>query len=152
MDRSESQRNDNKPPAPDRPPIISAIDVAKQFTTRAGANVVALRDVTLDIGHDQFVTLVGPSGCGKSTFLKLIAGVTAPSAGEVRLNGQRVERPSQKVGMVFQRPVLLPWRSVLNNVLFPIEMLGWSIRSYREVAEHLIDLVGLRGFEFGVSE
>jgi NitT/TauT family transport system ATP-binding protein len=128
-------------------PLVSLIGVSKQFATRAGNDIVALRDITLTIPRDQFVTLVGPSGCGKSTALKLIGGITPPSEGEVRLNGQRLERPSRKIGMVFQRPVLLPWRNVVDNVLFPIEMLGWSVQAYRDTAKRLIELVGLRGFE-----
>jgi NitT/TauT family transport system ATP-binding protein len=127
--------------------IISVTDVGKIYSTRAGSSVAALRDVTVDVEKDQFVTLVGPSGCGKSTLLKLIAGVMAPTVGEIKLNGQRLERPSRRVGMVFQRPVLLPWRSVLDNILFPIEMLGWPVSKYRDTAVHLINLVGLRGFE-----
>jgi NitT/TauT family transport system ATP-binding protein len=121
--------------------------IAKLFPTRAGTSVVALRDVTFDIQPDQFVTLVGPSGCGKSTLLKLIAGIMPVSSGEVRFHGQRLEQPSRKIGMVFQRPVLLPWRSVLGNILFPIQMLGWPVETYRETADRLIELVGLQGFE-----
>ena len=128
-------------------PRVSLTSVSKRFVTRAGAEITALRDITLAIARDQFVTLVGPSGCGKSTVLKLISGITPPSEGEVRLNGQRLERPSRKIGMVFQRPVLLPWRNVVDNVLFPIEMLGWPVQAYRDTAKRLIKLVGLQGFE-----
>jgi NitT/TauT family transport system ATP-binding protein len=133
--------------ASDRMPLVSLLGVDKRFTTRAGADVVALRDITLAISRDQFVTVVGPSGCGKSTLLKLIGGITPPSAGEVRLAGRRLQRPSRKIGMVFQRPVLLPWRTVFDNVLFPIEMLGWPVQAYRDAAKSLIELVGLNGFE-----
>lgn len=142
-----SDQNDEERPSLEKTPIISLAGVGKLFPTRARTNVVALRDVTFDIQPDQFVTLVGPSGCGKSTLLKLIAGIMPVSSGEVRFHGQRLEQPSRKIGMVFQRPVLLPWRSVLGNILFPIQMLGWPIQSYRETADRLIELVGLRGFE-----
>src|SRR4051812_33350375 len=81
--------------------LVSLTGVSKRFVTRAGAEITALRDITFAIARDQFVTLVGPSGCGKSTVLKLISGITPPSEGEVRLNGQRLERPSCKIGMVF---------------------------------------------------
>jgi NitT/TauT family transport system ATP-binding protein len=134
-------------PSLEKIPIISLTGIAKLFPTRAGTSVVALRDVTFDIQPDQFVTLVGPSGCGKSTLLKLIAGIMPVSSGEVRFHGQRLEQPSRKIGMVFQRPVLLPWRSVLGNILFPIQMLGWPVETYRETADRLIELVGLQGFE-----
>lgn len=127
--------------------MISLEGVTKRFITRAGDSVLALDKVALDIGRDQFVTLVGPSGCGKSTLLKIVSGIIPPTEGRVRLGGEVLERPSRKIGMVFQRPVLLPWRSVLDNVLFPIEMLGWPVARYREEALRLIQLVGLQGFE-----
>lgn len=127
--------------------MISLEGVTKRFITRAGDSVLALDKVALDIGRDQFVTLVGPSGCGKSTLLKIVSGIIPPTEGRVRLGGEVLERPSRKIGMVFQRPVLLPWRSVLDNVLFPIEMLGWPVARYREEASRLIQLVGLQGFE-----
>ena len=128
-------------------PLVSLAGVTKRFVTRAGADVLALQEVALSIPRDQFVTVVGPSGCGKTTLMKLIGGITPPSHGEIRLDGQILDRPSRKIGMVFQQPILLPWRSVLDNVLFPIEMLGWPVESYRDEARRLIELVGLAGFE-----
>jgi NitT/TauT family transport system ATP-binding protein len=128
-------------------PLISLTGVTKRFAARSGNDVLALKEVSLDIPRDQFVTLVGPSGCGKSTLMKLIGGLTTPSDGVVKLDGNVLDRPSRDVGMVFQRPVLLPWRSVLDNILFPIQMLGWSIPKYLDEAHRLIELVGLRGFE-----
>ena len=128
-------------------PLVSLADVTKSFVTRAGTDVLALREVSLSIPRDQFVTVVGPSGCGKTTLMKLIGGITPPSQGEIRLDGQILDQPSKKIGMVFQQPILLPWRSVLDNVLFPIEMLGWPVGSYLDEARRLIELVGLAGFE-----
>jgi len=129
------------------PPIISVQGINKRFVTRAGSTVLALDNVSVDIEANQFVTLVGPSGCGKSTLLKIISGVIPPSEGSLSLDGQPLTRPSRKLGMVFQRPILLPWRSVLDNVLFPIEMLGWPVEKYRDEAYRLINFVGLGGFE-----
>lgn len=137
----------NESACPPAGSMISLEGVTKRFITRAGDSVLALDKVALDIGRDQFVTLVGPSGCGKSTLLKIVSGIIPPTEGRVRLGGEVLERPSRKIGMVFQRPVLLPWRSVLDNVLFPIEMLGWPVARYREEASRLIQLVGLQGFE-----
>lgn len=128
------------------PPFVSLEKVTKRFVTRSGSEVLALREVTMDIPRDQFVTLVGPSGCGKSTLMKLIGGIIPPTEGEVRISGRPVLGPSKNIGMVFQKPVLLPWRSVLDNVLFPIEMLGWPVKQYREEAERLIHMVGLDEF------
>ena len=127
--------------------IVSADRVTKRFVTRSGAEVLALKEVSIDIPRDQFITLVGPSGCGKSTLLKLIGGVIYPSDGEMRLDGQPLGGPSREIGMVFQKPVLLPWRSVLENVLFPIQMLGWPLRDYRDEAMRLIEMVGLKDFK-----
>ncbi len=128
-------------------PLVSLQGVSRTFITRAGASVTALEGVTLDIGRDQFVTVVGPSGCGKTTLMKLVGGISAPSRGTVKLAGEILTRPSRKAGMVFQRPVLLPWRTVLENVLFPLEMLGWPVEGRRDEARRLIELVGLGGFE-----
>ena len=109
--------------------------------------VTALQDVTLDIARDEFVTVVGASGCGKSTLLRLVGGLVPPSDGRVLREDRPVRGPSRDVGIVFQSPVLLPWRSALDNVLFPIEIMGWPVAPYRAEAARLLDLVGLRGFE-----
>jgi NitT/TauT family transport system ATP-binding protein len=127
--------------------IMSLTGVTKRFSTRANDSVLALDRIALDVQKNQFVTLVGPSGCGKSTLLKIMSGIIAPSEGDIRFGGGRLAKPSRQIGMVFQRPVLLPWRPVIDNVLFPIDMLGWNVADYREEALRLIDLVGLRGFE-----
>src|SRR5215471_14974957 len=127
--------------------MIALRDVSKRYTTRAGDTVVAVDGVTLDVAADEFVTIVGASGCGKSTLLKLIGGLIAPTAGRILLRDEPVTGPSRDTGMVFQTPVLLPWRSVRDNILFPIEILGWPMRDYRAEADRLIGLVGLRGFE-----
>jgi len=88
--------------------------------------VPALEDVSLDVGENEFVSVVGTSGCGKSTLLKLVAGLTPATRGSIHVRDQIVREPFTDVGFVFQQPVLLPWRSVLDNVLFSVEMLAWS--------------------------
>jgi NitT/TauT family transport system ATP-binding protein len=128
-------------------PLISVREIQKRFITRTGGAVTALDRTSLDIAEDEFVTIVGPSGCGKTTLLRLIAGIVPPSSGEIVLKGRKVLRPSREIGMVFQQPILLSWRTVLDNVLFPIEMLGWAVAKYRDEAMRLIELVGLKGFE-----
>ena len=109
--------------------------------------VTALEKVSFDIQAGNFVSIVGPSGCGKSTLLKIISGLLPASSGKVSLSGRRVEQPLENVGMVFQAPVLLKWRSVLGNVLLPVEFAKLDVADYAAKARDLIKLVGLAGFE-----
>ena len=109
--------------------------------------VHALDDVSLEIGTNEFVTLVGRSGCGKSTLLRLIAGLVPASRGEISVAGTPVKGPRRDVAMVFQSPALLPWRNVIDNVLLPIEVMKLDKSRYRNEAGELLELVGLAGFE-----
>jgi len=127
--------------------VIRLDHVGKTYRTRRGDQVHALEDIDLEVGDAEFVTLVGASGCGKSTLLKVVAGLTPPTRGSVRLRDAVVREPCPDVGFVFQQPVLLPWRSVLDNVLFSVEMLGLDVKPYRKPAGDLLDLTGLAGFE-----
>jgi NitT/TauT family transport system ATP-binding protein len=120
--------------------VIRLDHVEKTYRTRRGDLVRALEDLSLAVGENELVTLVGASGCGKSTLLKLVAGLTPPT-------DARVHEPFPDVGFVFQQPVLLPWRSVLDNVLFSVEMLGLEPRQFRKQAGDLLELTGLGGFE-----
>src|SRR5438128_5668586 len=127
--------------------MIEIREVAKAYRSRHGDVVQALTDVTLEVRDKEFVRLVGPSGCGKSTLLKLVAGLVPPTRGEIVIQGRPVREPFPDVGFVFQSAVLLPWRAVLDNVLFSSEMLGQSREHYRGRALALIELAGLAGFE-----
>jgi len=127
--------------------VIRLDHVEKTYRTRRGDLVPALDDITLEVGENEFVTLVGPSGCGKSTLLKLVAGLVPLTRGRIDIRDQAVHEPFPDVGFVFQQPVLLPWRSVLDNVLFSVEMLGLDPRQYRKPAGDLLELTGLAGFE-----
>jgi len=109
--------------------------------------VTALKDVSFSIKQNEFVTLVGPSGCGKSTLLKLIGALIRPSRGTLLFDGTPLLRPTRDVGIVFQDAVLLEWRTVLDNVLLPTEILGLDKVKSRNRAIDLINLVGLGGFE-----
>jgi NitT/TauT family transport system ATP-binding protein len=126
--------------------MISISGVSRTFTGRAGA-VEALRDIDLDVHDGEFVAVIGRSGCGKSTLLRLIAGLLPVTGGEVRVAGQPVRRPRRDIAMVFQRPALLPWRSVLDNVLLPVEVFRWRRAEHRQHALDLLEMVGLAGFE-----
>jgi NitT/TauT family transport system ATP-binding protein len=127
--------------------LIRIENVSKLFRARSGTPVHALHDIDLHIAEKEFVTIVGRSGCGKSTLLRIIAGLIEPTRGRVTVRGQEVKRPIREVSLVFQRPALLPWRSVIENVLLPVEILGLDRRAHRKEAEELLVLVGLEGFE-----
>ena len=107
----------------------------------------ALRAVSVDIHPGEFVSFVGPSGCGKSTLLKLIGGLLAPSGGDIAVGGRKVSGPRRDVGVMFQTSVLFPWRTVLENVLLPIEVFGLERSSELDKARGILRLVGLDGRE-----
>ena len=107
----------------------------------------ALRGVQLEIAPQHFVALVGPSGCGKSTTLALVAGLDAPSGGTVSVRGKPVEGITDSVGFLFQRDALLPWKTVRDNVMLPLQLRGVAGAQARERTADWIDRVGLRGFE-----
>ena len=127
--------------------MIDVDRLSKMFRSRDGADVVALDDISLTIGDNEFVTIVGPSGCGKSTFLRLASGLIQPTSGSVAIDGTMVEEPRQDTGIVFQMPVLLPWATILDNVLFPLKMMHREEADGAEKARRLLTLVGLAGFE-----
>ncbi len=106
----------------------------------------AIKSVSVDIADGEFVSLLGPSGCGKSTLLMMIAGLTQPTSGELVLAGSPISGPRRDVGVVFQSPVLLPWRTVIDNVLFPIELLRLPRAEYRDRAMELLNMTKLGEF------
>lgn len=106
----------------------------------------AIKSVSFHIDDGEFVSILGPSGCGKSTLLMMIAGLMEPTAGEIGLSGTPVSGPHRDVGIVFQTPVLLPWRTVKDNVLFPIEMLRLPRKQYHPRALQLLEMTGLQDF------
>jgi NitT/TauT family transport system ATP-binding protein len=126
--------------------MINISGVSRTFTGRSGT-VEALRDIYLEVADGEFVAVVGRSGCGKSTLLRLVSGLLPTSAGEVTVSGERVTKPRRDIAMMFQKPALLPWRSVLDNVLLPIQIFGWRKAAHRQRAHELLELTGLSGFE-----
>jgi NitT/TauT family transport system ATP-binding protein len=106
----------------------------------------ALAPVSLDVEDGAFIAVVGPSGCGKSTLMRLVAGLMSPSEGRIEAGGHPVSGPVTELGMVFQQPTLLEWRTALQNVLFQIEMRGRRPGPYRARAMDLLDQVGLADF------
>src|SRR5262252_1222948 len=123
---------------------VSAVD--KRYASRHGT-VRALEAVTFSVSEGEFVAVVGPSGCGKSTLLKILAGLLPASGGDARLRGTTIAGPRRDIGVVFQSPVLFPWRTVLDNVLLPIDVQGLGREGHRRDALDLLSLVGLQGFE-----
>ena len=121
--------------------------VSLAYRGRRHADVVALRELSFDVQDKEFLSIVGPSGCGKSTLLRLIAGLLGPTSGRVEFEGVAVTGPRRDVGIVFQIPLLLDWRTSLENVLLPIEFLRLDVAQYRERARDLLALAGLKGFE-----
>jgi NitT/TauT family transport system ATP-binding protein len=127
-------------------PVIEVDGVSHVFRT-GKARLHALDDIELEVRENEFITLVGRSGCGKSTLLRIVAGLLRPTAGEARVLGSRVAGPRRDVSLMFQRSALLPWRTVLDNVLLPVEILKLPRKRYRARAEELLALTGLEGFE-----
>jgi NitT/TauT family transport system ATP-binding protein len=122
-------------------PLLRLSKVQKSFN-----QLEAIRNISVEVGDGEFVSIAGPSGCGKSTMLMMIAGLMAPSSGVIVIEGQPVAGPRPDVGVVFQNPVLLPWRTVIDNVLFPIELLRLSRAKYRERAFELLKMTKLEEF------
>jgi NitT/TauT family transport system ATP-binding protein len=112
-----------------------------------GGSLPVLDGLSFQVAEREFLCLVGPSGCGKTTLLRLIAGLERPTGGQVRLAGEEVDRPRRSVGIVFQEPTLMDWRTVEANVALPLEVAGVSKEETRHQAQALLDLVGLSGFE-----
>lgn len=116
------------------------------LTFRGARTVTALADISLDVAPREVVALIGPNGCGKSTLLRVLAGLIPVDAGSVTIDGRAVSGPDPSVGLVFQEPRLLAWKTVEENVRFPMELAGWSGERQRARAADLLGLVGLREF------
>jgi NitT/TauT family transport system ATP-binding protein len=128
-------------------PVIRFANVCQNFAGADGRPVIALDGLSFDIGRHEFVAVLGPSGCGKSTLLRLIAGLIRTTSGAVEIFGMPVTEPRDEIGIVFQKPTLLPWFDVLGNVTFPMRHKYGSVRpAERERAHELLDLVGLADF------
>ena len=125
---------------------ISVKDLSKTYTTRRGP-VEAVRRSSFEVRRGEFVALVGPSGCGKSTILKIAAGLIPHNEGTVTVGGEEAKAGRRDVGIMFQSPVLLPWRTVLDNVMLPMEVFGLKGAEAKERTHSLLQTVGLGGFD-----
>lgn len=127
-------------------PLVAVDGVAKTYFGRQGA-IEAVASASLIVGRGEFVSLLGPSGCGKSTLLMMIAGLEQPTNGRIVLDGAPVTGPRRDIGIIFQDATLLPWKTALENVLFPVRILKLPLQIYRQRALDLLAMVGLGGFE-----
>jgi NitT/TauT family transport system ATP-binding protein len=128
-------------------PYIQIQRLSKTFGAGSAGSVVALRDINCAIEEGSFVSVVGPSGCGKSTLLRIVAGLLPASEGSVVMDGQPIRGTRRDVGVVFQSSILLPWRTILENVMLPAEVLGLDLAQAKQRAMELLKLVRLEGFE-----
>jgi len=129
-------------------PLIDIVDIDVSYDTASG-RLAVLDGFSMSVPKDGFVAVVGPSGCGKSTLTRLLAGLLRPDSGKIFLDGEEVTTPRSSVGMAFQNPVLLEWRSILKNVLLPLEIVSTKLTKaeQKDRARYLLSLVGLEGFE-----
>ncbi|HEY1413764.1 MAG TPA: ABC transporter ATP-binding protein [Rhodopila sp.] len=132
-------------PAPTPPIHIAITDVSKKYGGTSG--VLALDDVSLSVQEGEFLSILGPSGCGKSTLLRCVAGLERATRGTINVHGETVRRPPANMGVVFQRDVLLDWRSILDNMFLQIDFRGEKRSRYLDRAHELLNLFGLKGFE-----
>jgi NitT/TauT family transport system ATP-binding protein len=129
------------------PYTISVEHLGKSYKSADGQALVALRDLSFEIQDGEFICLVGPSGCGKSTLLKILGGLLKRGSGAARIGERNLDGPGPDIGFVFQAPTLLPWRTVLENVLLPTEIRRLPVAQFRAKAMELLAMVGLAGFE-----
>jgi NitT/TauT family transport system ATP-binding protein len=128
-------------------PWVSISRLEKRYGAGRDREVLALQDINLSIELGSLVTIVGPSGCGKSTLLRILAGTLDRTLGEISIGERRVSGPSRELGFVFQSPVLLPWRTILDNVVVPAEIQGLDRKTSELRARALLAMAGLSGFE-----
>jgi NitT/TauT family transport system ATP-binding protein len=126
---------------------VAVNDLDKTYKLPKGQTIDALRNIGLELRRGEFVSVVGPSGCGKSTLLKCIAGITDISGGVIKVDGELVTQPPDNMAVVFQRDILLDWRTVIENVLFPVEIRGKLKQQWVDRARDLLALIGLAGYD-----
>ena len=127
-------------------PILVVENIVKRFETQDGV-LTAVDDVSFNVVPGEFLSVIGPSGCGKSTLFNVIGGLVDGYDGKVSVAGETLHGPHASIGMIFQEESTFPWRTVLDNVAFPLEVAGMAKAARYEKARHFVDLVGLGGFE-----
>ena len=122
-------------------------DISKTFMAEKGESVESLSNINLTVKNEEFVCLLGPSGCGKTTLLRIIAGLDYPTTGTVMLGGTVIDRPNSQLAMIFQEYSLYPWKTVVNNIAFGLEIRGIPQWKRSEIVKKYLEIVGLEGFE-----
>ena len=122
-------------------------DISKTFTSEKGEKIESLSSISLDIENQEFVCLLGPSGCGKTTLLRIIAGLDHASAGTVELGGTVIDQPNPQLAMIFQEYSLYPWRTVVANIGFGLEIRKIPAEERHSIVQKYVEIVGLKGFE-----
>lgn len=146
MDRNPQIQLNGQGLLPPAPALIELAGLEKIYKTRGSRSVQAFGPVDLAIDQGEFITVVGPSGCGKSTLLRMLAGLLTRSGGAIRVRGKAIDGPQRDIGVVFQSPVLLPWKTTIENVLLPAAVLGLDRTASRKRALELLAMVGLQDF------
>jgi len=126
--------------------IINVENVSKTYVTEKG-QVPAVKDFSLKVKEGEFVAIVGPSGCGKTTFLWGLTGLHNFTSGKAEILGKKIDKPRREIGIIFQQANLLPWRTLINNINFPLEIMKENLKDYEKRIKELIENVGLEGFE-----
>ncbi|MDQ0217239.1 ABC transporter ATP-binding protein [Peribacillus cavernae] len=127
-------------------PLMKVENLTKVYNSDA-KEVVALKNIEFTVQKGEFISIVGPSGCGKTTLLEILSGLRLPTTGSVKIKGKAVTGPQRSIGIVFQEESTFPWRTVLENVEFGLQMQGMPKAEYRDKAHKMVELVGLKGFE-----
>lgn len=133
--------------APKNKPLALEVQNVNLVYSTPSVDIEALRNVSITVNDGEFVSIVGPSGCGKSSLLRLVLGLEKVSDGAIIVAGEHINGPSKKAGCVFQSPVLLPWRTIWDNVMLPIDVLRQDRAASRERTANLLEMAGLKGFE-----
>lgn len=126
---------------------LEVVHLSKTFISSDGSKILALQDINFQVENGKFISIIGPSGCGKTTFLRIIAGLENSFEGKVVLEGEEIKGPGPHIGLIFQEYALFPWRTVLENVEFGLEIKGISKEERREKAFQYLSIIGLKGFE-----
>ncbi|MHC1599308.1 MAG: ABC transporter ATP-binding protein, partial [Candidatus Methanospirareceae archaeon] len=126
--------------------MLTIANVSRVFESETGT-VEALRNINLEVSDKEFLCFIGPSGCGKTTLLRIVAGLDQPTSGEVLLDGRVIKSPDPEQGMVFQEYSLFPWRTIIDNIAFGLEMKGEPKEKRHRIALKYLELVGLEAFE-----